>query len=147
MCAFSAVLTTPAHSPEQPAAVSDLSLHERSRRAHLHHQCSTTTSDTIFYIAPSSCVRGAQISASFHHASRRDSLSSDMRRETIRKVSFKLTSRRSLHLRTDQDLPSQRPNAKPTDRYPQSICQGDSGCRHPQPSEPLSGCTSTGWLE
>ena len=39
-------------------------LHERSRRAHLHHQCSTTTSDTIFYIAPSSCVRGAQITAS-----------------------------------------------------------------------------------
>jgi hypothetical protein len=64
MCAFSAVLTTPAHSPEQPAVVSDLSLHERSRRVHLHHQCSTTTSDTIFYIAPSSCVRGAQISAS-----------------------------------------------------------------------------------
>ena len=62
-----AVLTTPAHSPEQPAVVSDLSLHERSRRARLHHQYSTTTSDTIFYIAPSSCVRGARISASFHH--------------------------------------------------------------------------------
>src|SRR5206468_11331457 len=89
MCAFSAVLTTPAHSPEQPAVVSDLSLHERSRRAHLHHQCSTTTSDTIFYIAPSSCVRGARISASFHHASRRDKPSSDTARETIRKISFK----------------------------------------------------------
>src|SRR5512142_162952 len=72
MCAFSAVLTTPAHSPEQPAVVSDLSLHERSRRAHLHHRCSTTTSDTTFYIATPSCVRGAQISAVFHLSARRD---------------------------------------------------------------------------
>ena len=38
-------------------------LHERSRRAHLHHQCSTTTSDTTLYIATSSCVRGARTSA------------------------------------------------------------------------------------
>src|SRR5215470_4022460 len=106
MCAFSAVLTTPAHSPEQPAVVSDLSLHERSRRARLHHQCSTTTSDTIFYIAPSSCVRGARISASFHHASRRDRPSTDTARVTTRKISFKPTSRRSSHLRTDQHLPT-----------------------------------------
>src|ERR1700759_2933757 len=110
MYAFSAVLTTPAHSPEQPAVVSDLSLHERSRRAHLHHQCSTTTSDTIFYIAPSSCVRGAQISASFHHASRCVNLRSDLTRETTRKVSFNPTSRRSSHLRTDQTCRNSEPS-------------------------------------
>ena len=110
MCAFSAVLTTPAHSPEQPAVVSDLSLHERSRRAHLHHQCSTTTSDTIFYIAPSSCVRGAQISASFHHHSRRDNPSSDTTRATTKKISFNPTSRRSSHAHAvPAGLNSQRP--------------------------------------
>jgi hypothetical protein len=97
MCAFSAVLTTPAHSPEQPAVVSDLLLHGRSRRAHLHHQCSTTTSDTISYIATSSCVRGAQISASFRHHSRRAKPSTDTARMTIKKISVKPTSRRSSH--------------------------------------------------
>jgi hypothetical protein len=84
--------------------VSDLPLHGRSRRAHLHHQCSTTTSDTISYIATSSCVRGAQISASFHHDSRRDNPSSDTARETTRKIRFKPTSRRSSH-----PLPAFRP--------------------------------------
>src|SRR5690242_3737526 len=140
MCAFSAVLTTPAHSPEQPAAVSDLSLHERSRRAHLHHQCSTTTSDTIFYIAPSSCVRGAQISASFHHASRRDKLSSDTARETIRKISFKPTNRRSSHLRPDHDRPG---SCRTLHRALQGLCPGGAGFRHlhdaaTRPSPPIS---------
>jgi hypothetical protein len=37
--------------------------------------------------------------------------SSAMTRDTTRKISFKPTSRRSFHLRTDRDLPAQRPNA------------------------------------
>src|SRR6266542_1765445 len=41
----------------------------RSRRAHLHHRCSTATIGTIFYIATSSRVRGTPISTSL--ASRR----------------------------------------------------------------------------
>ncbi len=92
--------------------VSDLSLHERSRRAHLHHQCSTTTSDTIFYIAPSSCVRGARISASFHHQSRRDNPSSDTTRVTTKKISFNPTSRRSSHARA---VPAGRNSQRPAE--------------------------------
>ena len=38
-----------------------------------------------------------RISASFHHDSRRDSLSSDTARATIKKISFKPTSRESSH--------------------------------------------------
>jgi hypothetical protein len=38
-----------------------------------------------------------RISASFHHESRRDSLSNDTVRETIRKISFKPTSRELSH--------------------------------------------------
>jgi hypothetical protein len=41
--AFSATLTTPAHSPTQLAVVCDLPLRGRSRRAHLHHRCSTAS--------------------------------------------------------------------------------------------------------
>jgi hypothetical protein len=47
-----------------------------------------------------------RISASFHHASRRDKPSSDTARETIRKISFKPTSRRSSHLRSGQTGPA-----------------------------------------
>jgi hypothetical protein len=43
--------------------------------------------------ATASWWRGIKISASFHHDSRRDSLSSDMTRDTTRKISFKPTSR------------------------------------------------------
>ena len=48
------------------------------------------------------------ISASFHHDSRRDNLSSDTARETIRKASFKPTSRRSSHPRPGRHLPARR---------------------------------------
>ncbi len=55
--------------------------------------------------ATASWWRSMRISASFHHASRRDKPSSDTARETIRKISFKPTSRRSSHLRSGQDRP------------------------------------------
>jgi len=42
--------------------------------------------------------RSMRISASFHHHSRRDSLSSDTARVTIKKISFNPTSRRSSHV-------------------------------------------------
>ena len=45
-----------------------------------------------------------RISASFDHDSRRDNLSSDTARETIRKISFKPTSRRSSHVRPGRHL-------------------------------------------
>src|SRR2546430_9288006 len=55
------------------------------------------------------------ISASFHHDSRRDKPSSDTARETMRKISFKPTSRRSSHLQSGQDLPaSRRRGTEPT---------------------------------
>jgi hypothetical protein len=49
--------------------------------------------------ATASWWRSMRISASFHHASRRDKPSSGTARETIRKISFRPTSRRSSHLR------------------------------------------------
>jgi hypothetical protein len=49
--------------------------------------------------------RSIKISASFHHDSRCESLISNMARATTRKISFKPTSRRSFHLRTDEDRP------------------------------------------
>jgi hypothetical protein len=58
--------------------------------------------------ATASWWRSIKISASFHHDSRRDSLSSDMTRDTTRKTSFKPTSRRSSHLRPSQDRPGRR---------------------------------------
>src|SRR6266567_2390424 len=74
-----------------------------------------------------------RISASFHHASRRDKPSSDTARETIRKISFKPTSRRSSHLRSGQD----RPGAYRTlDRALQGLCPGGTGFRHPQVTAP-----------
>ena len=53
--------------PELPSAfvthvVWDLPLRGRSRRAYLHHQCSTTSRASV-YIRTSCCVRGAQSSA------------------------------------------------------------------------------------
>jgi hypothetical protein len=42
--------------------------------------------------------RSIKISASFHHDSRRDNLSSDTARETTRKIRFKLISRRAPRL-------------------------------------------------
>src|SRR2546421_4458653 len=44
MCAFSATLTTTAHSPQQLAVVCNLPLRGRSRRTYLHHRCSTASS-------------------------------------------------------------------------------------------------------
>ena len=114
--------------------VSDLSLHERSRRARLHHQYSTTTSDTIFYIAPSSCVRGARISASFHHDSRRDKPSSATTRDAMRKISFKPTSRRSSHPQQGQHRPAPL-------RTQRGIRPGGTGFRHPH----VSPGTACGW--
>jgi hypothetical protein len=69
---------------------------------------------------PGSSLRDSELMAQhqdlgvLHHASRRDNLSSGTIRETIRKVSFKPTSHRPSRLRTDQDLPAQRPNAGPS---------------------------------
>ena len=51
--------------------------------------------------------RSIKISVSFHD-SRRDSLSSEMTRDTTRKISFKPASRRSSHLRPSQDRPDRR---------------------------------------
>jgi hypothetical protein len=63
--------------------------------------------------------RSMRISASFRYASRRDKPSSDTARETIRKISFNPTSRRSSHLRSAQD----RPDAYQTlDRAMQGLC-------------------------
>jgi hypothetical protein len=70
-----------------------------------------------------------RISASFHHASRRDKPSSDTARETIRKISFKPTSRRSSHLRSGQDRPGA---CRTLDRALQGLCPGSIGFRHPQ---------------
>ena len=61
-CAFSVVLITPAHSPEQPTVVYGLPL-QGGRGGPLHHQHNTATISAIFYIATSSRARGAQPSA------------------------------------------------------------------------------------
>jgi hypothetical protein len=61
--AFSATLTTPAHSPTQLAVVCDLPLHGRSRRAHLHHRCSTASKAPVFYTGTSFSVLGTPSSA------------------------------------------------------------------------------------
>ena len=76
-----------------------------------------------------SWCRSIKISASFHHDSRRDNPSSDTARETIRKISFKPTSRRSSH--PLPSLPAAGHGMKPT-RAPQGICPGGIGFRHPQ---------------
>jgi hypothetical protein len=66
----------------------------------------------------------SKISASFHRDSRRDSPISDMTRDTTRKTSFKPTSRRSSHLRTDQDRPGQhRERLTEIDRVPLAYAQ------------------------
>src|SRR5690242_5241975 len=70
-----------------------------------------------------------RISASFHHASRRDKLSSDTARETIRKISFKPTNRRSSHLRPGHDRPGA---CRTLHRTLQGLCPGGAGFRHPQ---------------
>jgi hypothetical protein len=44
----------------------------------------------------------------FHHACRRDMPSTGTARVTMRKISFKPTSRRSSHASPDQDLPARR---------------------------------------
>jgi hypothetical protein len=82
--------------------------------------------------ATASWWRSMRISASFHHASRRDKPSSDTARETIRKISFKPTSRRSSHLRSGQDRPGAR---RTLDRALQGLCPGGTGFRHPQAEE------------
>ena len=84
-----------AHSPKQPAVASDHPLHERSRRACLHHQCSTTTNHRTFCTATPGCIPEAQIAVSFHNYSRRGDPSSDRAQATIKKISFIPTSRRS----------------------------------------------------
>jgi hypothetical protein len=71
------------------------------------------------------------ISASFHHASRRDRPSTDAARDTTRKISFKPTSRRSSHLQTDQHLPAPTPE-RGADRDLHGIYPGDAGFRRPQ---------------
>jgi hypothetical protein len=58
-----------------------------------------------------------RISASFHHDSRRDSLSNDIVRETIRKISFKPTSRESSHPgQVDTGPPGTKRGTEPTAR-------------------------------
>ena len=58
--------------------------------------------------------------------------------DTVRKISFKPTSRRSSHVQTDQDRLARHWTR---DRALQSICPGDIDCRHPQlqhrPAAPL----------
>ena len=49
--------------------------------------------------------------------------------DTVRKISFKPTSRRSSHVRTGQD---QLAPHRTRDRAQQSICPGDTDFRHPQ---------------
>src|SRR5215469_10175115 len=137
MCAFSAVLTTPAHSPEQPAVVSDLSLHERSRRAHLHHQCSTTTSDTIFYIAPSSCVRGALISASLD-AWLRPSRTSQPDTRTMIKYSRRTDTNRDLaSTRRQRQIAVHQP-LRVLKRYKRVPCTNTPTTLRNKPSERLT---------
>src|ERR1039457_991908 len=48
-------------------------------------------------------------------------------RDTTRKISFKPTSRRSPHLRTDQDWPCPRRTLTETGRVPSGICPGAPG--------------------
>ena len=79
--------------------------------------------------ATASWWRSMRISASFHHVSRRDKPSSDTARETIRKISFKPTSRRSSHLRSGQDRPGA---CRTLQRGLQGLCPGGAGFRHPQ---------------
>ena len=61
-------------------------------------------------------LNGAKVCvlAVIEHGSRRDKPSTDTARDTIRKISFKPTGRRSSHLRTDPDLPARHPNAGPS---------------------------------
>src|SRR5690242_3380783 len=74
--------------------------------------------------ATASWWRSMRISASFHHASRRDKLSSDTARETIRKISFKPTNRRSSHLRPGHDRPGACRTLHPA---LQGLCPGGAG--------------------
>ena len=87
--------------------------------------------------ATASWWRSMRISASFHHASRRDKPSSDTARETIRKISFKPTNRRSSHLRSGQDG-RRMPNARPRSAGPMprrhrfSVSSGVAGASEPR---------------
>jgi hypothetical protein len=68
-----------------------------------------------------------------HHDSRRDNLSSDTARETIKKISIKPTSRQSSHLPPGRHrLPSRVPDAAPSHSEMKYICPGGIGFRHPQ---------------
>ncbi len=49
--------------PQQVTVVCDLPLRGRSRRANLHHQCSTASGFSVFYIGASFSALGAQSSA------------------------------------------------------------------------------------
>ena len=95
-------------------------------------------------LATASWWRSMRISESFHHASRRDKPSSDTARETIRKISFKPTSRRSSHLRSGRDRPGA---CRTLDRALQGLCPGGTSFRHSQvpavrqSSSARSGCT------
>ena len=79
--------------------------------------------------ATASRCRSIKISASLHHNSRRDNPSSDTARETIRKISFNPTSRKSSHPLSSP--PAAGHGTKPT-RAPQGIYPGGIGFRHPQ---------------
>ena len=95
-------------------------------------------------LATASWWRSMRISASLHHASRRDKPSSDTARETIRKISFKPASRRSSHLRSGRDRPGA---CRTLDRALQGLCPGGTSFRHSQvpavrqSSSARSGCT------
>ena len=93
--------------------------------------CHTVDAPTV-KPSPASSPR---ISASFHHDARRDSLSSDTARETIRKISFKPTSRQSSHPPPGRHrLPAQVPDAAPSRRREKYICPGGISFRHVQAS-------------
>ena len=95
-----------------------------------------------------------RISASFHHDSRRDNPSSDTARKTIRKISFKPTSRRSSHPRPGRHLPTgARRETKPTAscgayaQVAQVFGTHRSGARCPPRSRSATaGTCGTAWL-
>ncbi|MGH3193916.1 MAG: hypothetical protein ACRDOL_42995 [Streptosporangiaceae bacterium] len=73
-----------------------------------------------------------RISASFHHVSRRDNPSNDMTRETIRKISFKPTNRRSSHPPPARHMPARRQTRDRADGELRCICPGGRSFRHAQ---------------
>src|SRR5260370_12414870 len=72
------------------------------------------------------------MSASFHHTSRGDPPGEGQGGVTMRKISFRSTSRRSSHPQPGADWPTGRLAQAPSRGVSRRICAGGEGFRHPQ---------------